>query len=525
MTYRAADGTVVTPVELAPKRFRADIEGVRAVAALLVAIYHIWLGRVSGGVDVFFVIAGFLITGSLLRGMQRTGRVDVGRFLGRLAIRLLPNALTVLITVGVATVLLFPLSRQQAVMREITASALYVENWQLIANSVDYLARDAEDSPVQHFWAMSIQGQFYLIWVALALISLVGARRAIGRRFIALMALLTLVSFVISVTMTWTDQPVAYFHTATRAWEFGIGGLVAGLVAVPRLSERGQRIAGWSGLVLIVCTGMVVPVSSAFPGIAALLPVTGAVLILLGGTPSRHSVASVLSSRPLVSLGGVAYAIYLWHWPLLVFYLHLRGVDHAGVAGGLLVLGVSVILAYLSTYCIERPIRSLKWQHRGPWLVPMGGVATTALLVAAATAVSASAVPTMRVGDDVRLAHWAEPHAVADFTIPPSESPYPGIAAAAADRPTMVVDGCNQKVREPDVLTCTYGDPDGERTMVLVGGSHSAHFQPALHEIALQFGWRLETKTKSGCRQGISMVGPEFNLYDDDAIVNSCNEQ
>lgn len=325
MTYRAADGTVVTPVELAPKRFRADIEGVRAVAALLVAIYHIWLGRVSGGVDVFFVIAGFLITGSLLRGMQRTGRVDVGRFLGRLAIRLLPNALTVLITVGVATVLLFPLSRQQAVMREITASALYVENWQLIANSVDYLARDAEDSPVQHFWAMSIQGQFYLIWVALALISLVGARRAIGRRFIALMALLTLVSFVISVTMTWTDQPVAYFHTATRAWEFGIGGLVAGLVAVPRLSERGQRIAGWSGLVLIVCTGMVVPVSSAFPGIAALLPVTGAVLILLGGTPSRHSVASVLSSRPLVSLGGVAYAIYLWHWPLLVFYLHLRG--------------------------------------------------------------------------------------------------------------------------------------------------------------------------------------------------------
>lgn len=224
-----SDGVAAKP------RFRTDIEGLRAVAAILVAVYHIWLGRVSGGVDVFFVIAGFLVTGTLLRQLERTGRISAGSYLGRLMVRLLPNALTVLLAVGVATVLLFPVTRQADVMREIVASALYVENWQLIANSVDYLARDAGDSPVQHFWAMSIQGQFYLIWLALALLATyVGARYAARPRLTVLIALVTAVSFGCSVVMTWLDQPVAYFHTATRAWEFGVGGLVAaGLIAAP----------------------------------------------------------------------------------------------------------------------------------------------------------------------------------------------------------------------------------------------------------------------------------------------------
>ena len=313
--------------------------------------------------DVFFVIAGFLVTGSLLRGVKRTGQVQVGAFLGRLMIRLLPNALFVLLVVGIASTLIFPVTRQQAVMQEIIASALYFENWQLISNSVDYLARDAGDSPVQHFWAMSIQGQFYLIWLALALLALlVGARRAIGRRLVVLIALVTLMSFGCSVVMTWQDQPVAYFHTATRAWEFGIGGLVAaGLIAAPRLGVGGQRIAGWLGLLLIVGTGLVVPVSSAFPGFAALLPVIGAVLILLSGTPSRGSAASLLSRQPLVWLGGRAYAIYLWHWPLLVFYLHLRGVDQAGVLGGLLVsITLQGILAGLGLWFLGIPFAALR---------------------------------------------------------------------------------------------------------------------------------------------------------------------
>lgn len=507
-------------------RLRYDIEGLRAVAALLVAIYHIWLGRVSGGVDVFFVIAGFLITATLLRQFERSGQIHPGRFLGRLLVRLLPNALTVLLAVGIATLLLLPITRRAEVFQEIIASALYVENWQLIANSVDYLAREQADSPVQHFWAMSIQGQFYLIWLALALITTLIALRATARRRLAMMvALVTVASFVFSIYLTWQDQPVAYFHTATRVWEFGVGSLVAtGLLAGPRLTDRGERVAGWTGLGLILATGLVMPVSDLFPGVAALMPVLGAVLILVSGRPVRGSAARLLATRPMVSLGGVAYAIYLWHWPVLIFYLQIRGWDQAGPRGGLLVLGVSIALAYASTVLIERPIRRLHWTRFGGWAAPIAGVTATVVVVGMSTMVIAQNRPTMPTSDGVHLAHWSDPGSTPDFTIAPSDDPYPGILVAADDRPPATRDGCNQRLRESEVLRCIYGDEDADRRMVLVGGSHSLHWQPAMEEIAVQTGWQLEVITKSGCRQGISLVGSEYTLYGEEEINISCRE-
>lgn len=515
---------MVDTAEQSRDRFRYDLEGLRAVAAILVAIYHIWLGRVSGGVDVFFVIAGFLVTGTLLRQLERTGRVHPGRFLGRLLVRLLPQALTVLLAVAVATVLLLPVTRRADVFREIVASALYVENWQLIANSVDYLARDRGDSPVQHYWAMSIQGQFYLLWLVLALVAVVaGARRAAHARLTLLIALTTVASFVCSVLLTRADQPVAYFHTATRAWEFGMGALVAaGALTVPRLTYRGQRLLGWTGLSLVLATGLVLPVGHTFPGVAALVPVVGAVLILLSGRPLPGSASALLSARPLVSLGGVAYAIYLWHWPLLVFYLHLRGVDQAGLWGGLLVLTASIALAYASTRLVERPIRRLDWDRRGAWAAPVVGVTATVLVVITVTAAGVRTVPTMPAGADVRLAHWADPDAAPDFTLEPSPEPYPGFLAAGTDQVAAAADGCHQSLRGREVLRCSYGAEDAERTMLLVGGSHSLHWHPALEEIALQTGWQLEVMTKSGCRQGLSLVGYEHALYKDVEFTTSC---
>lgn len=504
--------------------FRYDIEGLRAVAALLVAVYHIWLGRVSGGVDVFFVIAGFLVTATLLRQLERTGRVRPGLFLGRLLVRLLPNAMVVLAAVLAATLVLLPVTRRADVLREIAASALYVENWQLISASVDYLARDRGDSPVQHFWAMSIQGQFYLIWLALALVAVrLGAAGSARRRFALLVAAVTAGSFVWSATHTYLDQPVAYFHTATRAWEFGTGALVAlGVLAVPRLRPGVERLLGWVGLLLVTATGLLLPVASVFPGVAALVPVLGAVLILLSGSPVAGSAARVLSVRPLVSLGGVAYAIYLWHWPLLVFTLHVRGVDRAGLLDGLLVLATSVVLAYASTHLVERPVRNLRWDRRGEWFAPVTGATAALLLVGVTGTVSATTVPRMPVGNEVRLSHWADPASSADFRHPPSDNPYPGFVAASQDEPPMGRDGCHQGLRGAEVIRCVYGDPDAARTMVLVGGSHSVHWQPALHEIGRQTGWRVETMTKSGCRQGLSLVGPEHALYADAPINASC---
>lgn len=210
---------------------------------------------------------------------------------------------------------------------------------------------------------MSVQGQFYPLWLVLAVATAAAGVAALAhRRFTALIALVTAASFVYSLHLTATDQPVAYFHTATRAWEFGVGALVAlGGSRLAIRSSAAKWIRGWTGLGLILATGVVVPVSDTFPGVAALLPVTGAVLVLAAGsregqdaaaTPQRHrhgSATGMLSWSPLVSLGGVAYAVYLWHWPVLVFSLQVRGLDQTDLRGGLVVLGASILLAYAST--------------------------------------------------------------------------------------------------------------------------------------------------------------------------------
>src|SRR5690625_3086818 len=325
------------------RRFRPEIEGLRAVAAVLVAVYHIWFAKVSGGVDVFFVIAGFLITTSLLRQVQRTGRLDVGRFLTRLGKRLLPASLTVLAAVLVATRVLMPFTREEATYLEVVASALYLENWALAAKSVDYLARDEPSSPVQHFWAMSIQGQFYLLWIVVFGVALALRRREVQRSLGWVLTVLFAASSAFSVYLTAANQPLAYFHTATRVWELSAGGLLA-LVSsrVRRMPDAWGALASWVGLAMIVLTGVILPVSDAFPGVVAAWPLAGAVLVLLGsGAQSALGADRLLTIRPLVKVGGIAYGLYLWHWPILTFYLLWSGESHAGFLAGMAILATS----------------------------------------------------------------------------------------------------------------------------------------------------------------------------------------
>lgn len=500
----------------APRRFRWEIEGLRAVAALLVAAYHVWFGRVSGGVDVFFVVAGFMVTGTLLGHLERTGRIDAGRYLGRLCKRLLPNALLVLTVVALATWWLIPSTRRDEVFSEIAASALYYENWELAARSVNYLQRDYTNSPVQHFWAMSIQGQFYLIWLVLFVLALKVGSPATARRRIAIaMVVLTLGSLAFSVWFTLVNQPTAYFHTGARGWEFGAGGLMA-LSAPwwPALSRRWSFVLGWVGLLAILSCGALLSVGTSFPGWIALWPVTGAVLILLAGhTDSRWSASTLLSSRPLVRLGSVSYALYLWHWPLLVFVLVLTQQDQVGVLGGLAVIAVAIALSFASTHLVERPVRSLSVERWRGWAIPLlaallvGPFAGTAYVVAAqseqVTVVDTALDPQVYPG--ARVASGAE--AAGSLTDSNTASPAPGIDAAAADRPPAYAQGCHQDPAVDEVVSCEYGAPRARRTMILLGGSHSAHWQPTLEVIAEQRGWRLLAATKSGCRPGTHLAG------------------
>ncbi|MGB3763912.1 MAG: acyltransferase family protein [Ornithinimicrobium sp.] len=498
------------------RRFRWEIEGLRAVAALLVAAYHVWFGRVSGGVDVFFVIAGFMVTTTLLGHLERTGRIDIGRYLGRLMQRLLPNALLVLAVVSVASWFLIPTTRRDEVFTEIAASALYYENWELARRSVDYLDRDFTNSPVQHFWAMSIQGQFYLIWLAVFLVVLrVGPASGVRRRIGAALTVLVLMSFVFSIWLTEVNQPAAYFNTGTRVWEFGIGGLLA-LSAPwwPALSRRWSWALGWAGLLAIISCGALLSVGTSFPGWIALWPVVGAALILLAGhTDAPWSASGLLSSTPLVRLGAVSYALYLWHWPLLVFTLVVTGQDRLGLLGGLAVIGVSIVLSFVSTHLVERPIRSVSLSGHRSWSVPVflsllvAPVAATGYAVASA---SSEVAPIATNADAKRYpgARAAGPDA---FSLGEAntDEPAPGVVAAPDDIPAVYAQGCHQEQSMDVVEVCQYGDPTSDRTMILTGGSHSAHWQPALAVVAERTGWQLKTATKSSCRPATHLVLPQ----------------
>ncbi|MFC3523632.1 acyltransferase family protein [Marinococcus halophilus] len=350
---------------LTQRRFRPEIEGLRAVAALLVAIYHIWVGQVSGGVDVFFVVSGFLITTSLVNRLEKNGSIDFFSFILRLMKRLFPMAFLVLLVTSLASILWLPQVRWSQTIQEVFASAFYYQNWQLAINSVDYLAQNNEASPFQHFWAMSIQGQFYLLWPLVLFIAYLAAKYIfkISTR-VALTGVLTglfAVSFSYSIYRTAVDQPWAYFDTLARVWEFSLGGLLAIMISKIILNKLLSAFLGWAGLFAIIVTGAALEVSTEFPGYAALWPVVGGILIVATGNQGGAlGVHRLLSWGPLTKFGSISYAFYLWHWPLLIFYYILTDTKQVPFFDGLLLMVGAALISYVSTVLIEKPIRTMK---------------------------------------------------------------------------------------------------------------------------------------------------------------------
>jgi peptidoglycan/LPS O-acetylase OafA/YrhL len=339
--------------------FRPDIQGLRAIAVLLVVAFHLWPESVTGGfvgVDVFFVISGFLITGHLLEHPPRSAR-DLLEFWGRRVRRILPIALFVLAVTAVATRILVPETRWVADATEIVASALYVENWALAANSVDYLAAAAAPSPVQHYWSLSIEEQFYIAWPVILLGVYWFARRvSVKPRPVVRLAMLAIVggSLFVSATATSNDPASAYFITQTRVWELALGGFVATLVpmAWPRRIPSLRDGAAWLGLAMICAAGLVFTEGTPFPGTAALLPVLGAAILVLASAHGRRSPTRLLALRPMQHIGDTSYSIYLWHWPLIVLWPYVFGQVDA-----LPILVVSILLASATKVLVEDAVR------------------------------------------------------------------------------------------------------------------------------------------------------------------------
>lgn len=482
--------------------FRPEIQGLRAIGSILVAVYHIWIERVSGGVDVFFVISGFLILGSLLAQAESGRSIDLANFAENLAIRLLPLALLVIFAILMVAPLILPATRWHNVMVDAGASATYSENWRLAFRAVNYLNREEALSPFQHYWAMSIQGQFYLIF-GLMLFIIVKCRQSYissGRLAVIVVAALLASSLVYSIYYTSVRQPFTYFDTFARIWEFALGGLLARIAVRPLVSARLRIMLGWVGLFAVLSCGILLDVSARFPGYMALWPTLGACLIIYAGqTNSRFGADRLLSSTAFTYLGRISYALYLWHWPVLVFYLSYTNVYHAGALGGAVVLLASFILAAFSTWLVEDVWR----------LNRQAGVGRNARVIGAQLAVVAIMI-VAGYGFERRAAA-SEQRIVVPSKIYPGATVFNSVHVAAnspilpggiwahKDRPKNMTSKCHQTFSGTAALTCKFGDPDATRLMVIVGGSHSAHWLTAMQGALRGEGWRIVTMTKSSC--------------------------
>ncbi|AOV08760.1 acyltransferase family protein [Sporosarcina ureilytica] len=486
------------------KRYRLEIEGVRAIAALLVAIYHIWLNRVSGGVDVFFTISGFLITTSLLSSYQKEGKLKPFSYIIRLLKRLVPSAWFIALTTFILSIFLAPAYTRPQYFSELVASLFYFENWRLAFDAVDYLAQNNEASPFQHYWALAIQFQFYIIWLVLFSVAM-GIKKLIPsltykKVVLTLFGLVFIFSISYSIFLTDANQPFAYYHTLTRVWEFSLGGILALVIHRVTFPKVIAWFTGWIGLVALLLVGLVLQVSTVFPGYAALWPTGAAILILLAGNQStRFSAYKILASKPLVSFGKVSYAFYLWHWPILVLFLKYFERGTVTIKAGIAMIVLSIALAYFTIYVIETPLRTMRTTTK-----------QTALYLAALSIVVGGSlwfyygktIPKQMLvstyGDNLgATAHQVEktPFYYDEETLTPT------IEQSLFDRSSIYEDKCIQINNRTDVIECEYGEvEDYEYTIALAGGSHAAHWKPMLDEFGNENQVRIKTMLKGNCR-------------------------
>ncbi|WP_256371714.1 acyltransferase family protein [Pseudarthrobacter sp. NamE5] len=526
---------MLTKTQVAPKptrSFRGDIQGLRTVAIVAVFLYHLDLPFIPGGfvgVDVFFVISGYLITGLLLKQLMADGRISLGEFYARRAKRLLPAATVVLIATAVLTTAFVPVTRWASIGWDIIASAFYVQNWRLAADSVDYLTSDAAPSPLQHFWSLGVEEQFYLLWPLL----LIGAgwlltRRQVGhtrringthlvRVLLVALSLVLVPSLIWSALYTASAPGPAYFASTTRFWQLAVGALLAVTVSyLEKIPNHIAVIVGWLGMAGIVGAALSIDSSVPYPGVAALLPTLASAAVIAAGVRHQRSGAeSILGRKPMLFIGNISYSLYLWHWPLIVVAGAVFGDLSTGVKVAL--IGMSVALAYLTYRFIEQPVNKMPALEGQPARGLQVGLALTIV----GCMIGGGVVQTVRA-DEGRAEAEAynatlpkvsisrapqQPVLVGAMTLPesPRDNAPPMDTVAGAKTPAPIAAGkdfpdcVSARVDETDIRECAYGKRDSSKHVALVGDSHAKQWIPALEAIANTEGWRLTAYIHDAC--------------------------
>jgi peptidoglycan/LPS O-acetylase OafA/YrhL len=510
--------------------YRHDLDGLRGIAIALVAVFHVWFGRVSGGVDVFLALSGFFFGGRLLRTALTPGAsLWPVPEVTRLARRLLPALVVVLAASAVLTILIQPETRWETFADQSLASLGYFQNWELANTASDYLRAGEAVSPLQHIWSMSVQGQFYIAFLALIFLFALLFRRVFRKRmraaFVVLLSSLTIASFVYAIFAHNADQATAYYDSFARAWELLLGALAGAAVQYIRWPMWLRTIVAVVSVAAILACGALIDGVKEFPGPWALVPVGATVLFILsaanrladphtgGRLPAPNR---LLATAPFVSLGAMAYSLYLWHWPLLIFWLSYTGHSRASFLEGAVVLTASGVLAWLTTKYVENPLRYRAPVHVGPVVhIPLrtrlrrptmvlGSM--VALLGVALTATSF----TWREHVTVARANGEELSGLSSRDYPgarallnrakvPKLPMRPTVLEAKKDIPESTSDGCISDFDNAGVINCTYGDKSATRTIALAGGSHAEHWITALDLLGRMHNFKVVTYLKMGC--------------------------
>ncbi|MFT4215774.1 MAG: acyltransferase family protein [Micropruina sp.] len=521
---------------------RQDIQGLRFVAVLLVVVYHVWLDRVSGGVDIFLVLSAYFLTSSFARKLDDGHPLGLVGYWTRTFARIVPLATVTILVVVVTAQRLMPIAIWPDIQQQAIASALYVQNWWLAVNDVSYYG--GAPIPLQHFWSLSIQATVFLGWpLVIGVVALIVRRwpRLPARRLLAVaFGAVFAASLGWSVWITARDQAFAYFDTRARLWEFAFGSLLA------LLATRGRPVgvpgspwriaAGWVSLATILLVGVTVNVRDAFPGWIALFPLTAAAtIVLVGDDPGRWSVGRLLGHRWIAGLGNASYALYLVHWPILIGYVVTVDSDRPSLLAGGVIIAASLGLAIVLHRFVELPLRN-RTSHWGPWRDALLVVVAVALVLGAVTgwrqllswqAEQARIQQQAEAEQQRLLAIAAHPgarvldpdfHPVAQPDGPPiptiADIPYQwGLAGPACPAswklPTKAQQQC-QVLTDPSLDDAGAGgamspselplqEPTGTERVLLVGNSHMQHWSTAIREIGRERGWQVLLIYEQNC--------------------------
>ncbi|MDN5744081.1 MAG: acyltransferase, partial [Nocardioidaceae bacterium] len=526
--------TLTSPGQAAPRQhswegtgFRPDIQGLRAIAVSLVLLSHAGFSWVAGGyvgVDVFFVVSGFLITSLLVQEIFDTGMISLSGFFARRARRILPAATAVTAATAIAAWLWFPITRFEAVMHDALTVIAYVVNYRFVFTETQYLGADALPSPFQQYWSLAVEEQFYLVWPLALLCLLLLVRRRPERALkvgVVFVVGAFVVSLIASILLTASSQPAAYYATHTRVWELAGGAFLA--LTLPTWRKVPGAVAALCavvGVAAVIGSGILYDDATAFPGYTALAPVLGTMLLIIAGTAGTRGaggaatgtrpnpVTRLLSTSPFLFVGKISYSLYLVHWPIIVLGPLMLGVQPS-LRLNVVLLVASFAAAQLSFAYVESPIRNARrLKIRNGYGLASGLVCSVLSIAIVLTLL----VGVSKVPDEDGPVNLASVAAVSDQPaldrllrtglsvrkVP--DDLRPALAFVDDDSPKTYQDDCHLGFTETTHAdTCVFGDPEGTKTAVLFGDSHAAQWFPALDAIAAQQGWRLISRTKSAC--------------------------